>query len=253
MINSFREITKKAGDIILSYFEAQKKIVFKEDASPLTQADLASHSFLCGALEKIKKIPILSEEDIVPYDIRRDWSEFWLVDPLDGTKDFIGGYNEFCICIALIQNNTPILGVIYAPALNEFYFAEKGRGIKYFGRKKNFSNKKTFTVGISRFHHSNKTKEFMELNGYVDSVAIGSALKFAWMSTGEVDIYPRFEGSMEWDTAAGQLIVHESRGTVMDLVTKNTIEYNKPILKNNYFIAVGPRINIEEIRMPKMV
>lgn len=243
MIEEIKNIIKEAGQIVLSYYGKSCSINAKEDKSPLTQADMASHNFLCAALKQIKNIPILSEENIIPYNLRKNWTEFWLIDPLDGTKEFINNYSEFCVLITLIQNGSPALGVIYAPALDELYSAEKGSSFTYSGPKRNHQVNNKLITAVSRFHNSDKTLEFIKMNKLVETIKIGSALKFGRMALGEIDLYPRFEGSKEWDIAAGQIILQEANCDIIDLTSNKAPKYNKINLQNNSFIAYGPKIN----------
>ena len=236
MKESLIDIVKVAGEEILKVSD-NKSFINKEDYSPFTAADKVSHDYLKEALVKIYDVPVLSEEESVPFEIRSQWKEFWLIDPLDGTKEFIHGYEDYCINLALIQNNQPVIGVIYAPKLDEIYYAQKGCGFEYIGEPHQRSEQDVI-VAISRFHHSDTTKKFMQLNQLTYTSTIGAALKFGRIALGLIDIYPRFEGSKEWDTAAGQIILEESGGCLVDVKTRKKLLYNKESIKNNYFIAV---------------
>lgn len=236
MKESLINIIKEAGEELLKA-SGDKSFSSKKDRSPFTNADKVSHNYLKAALVKFYDIPVLSEEESVPFEIRSQWQEFWLIDPLDGTKEFINGYKDYCINVALIQNNQPVIGIIYAPKLNELYYAQKDCGFEYRGSPHQ-REERSLIVAISRFHHSNSTKKFMRLNQLVKVNTIGAALKFGRMALGLIDIYPRFGGSKEWDTAAGQIILEQSGGYIVDVKTEQKPIYNKKILKNNYFIAV---------------
>ncbi len=142
-----------------------------------------------------------------------------MIDPLDGTKEFINKNDEFCINIALIEKNEPVLGMIFAPRLNELYYAQKNKGFKYIGPQKKKNSK--ITVAISRFHHSKQTEEFIKLNKWDNFSAVGAAIKFGRIAIGEIGIYPRYEGSKEWDIAAGHVILQEAGGKIIDLSTNN--------------------------------
>lgn len=246
------QIIRRAGDIILEFY-GDKSYEQKEDTSPFTKADKASHEFLIKALRQIKNIPILSEEDITSYEIRKDWQEFWLIDPLDGTKEFINLHDDFCINIALIRECRPVLGVIYAPAHNELYLAEEGKGFVYQGVSKPQVNNQNLTVATSRFHHSELTNNFMLNNNLEATITIGSALKFGRMALGEIDIYPRFEGSKEWDTAAGQIILKETGCYIMDLNTGFEPSYNKNSIRNNFFISCRSSVDVNKLKFPSFV
>lgn len=236
MKDSLIDIVKVAGEKILKVSD-DKYFRIKEDYSPFTAADKISHDYLKEALVTLYDIPVLSEEECAPFESRSQWKEFWLIDPLDGTKEFINGYDDYCINVALIQDNQPVIGIIYAPKLDEIYYAQKGCGFEYGGTPQQRSEQGV-TVAVSRFHHSDATKKFMQVNQLTHTSTIGAALKFGRMATGLIDIYPRFEGSKEWDTAAGQIILEESGGSMVGLKTRQKLIYNKESLQNDYFIAV---------------
>jgi 3'(2'), 5'-bisphosphate nucleotidase len=245
-------IIKEAGEKVLEFY-GSKDFKTKEDKSPLTLADQASHKYLCQKLLEIKNIPIVSEENEIAFYIRKDWDEFWLIDPLDGTKEFISGFDDFCINIAIIQKHKPILGVIYAPKLNELYWAEQGKGFEYHGIPQKRSSETETIVAVSRFHNSEISKNFITINNLNHIYTVGAALKFGRMALGQIDLYPRFEGSKEWDTAAGQIILKEAKCNMFDLTTKKEPSYNKPDVRNNYFIASSPNININQLQYPEFL
>jgi len=253
-----------AGFSILEIYDSYAYSVReKEDKSPLTEADLKSQEIICSFLSKTD-YPILSEEEKdISYEERKHWERFWLVDPLDGTKEFIKRNGEFTVNIALIENERPILGVVYAPVLGDLYFASKdigayklnvsGKQLKEFSLEKIIdtseqlgvtekNNFKEIIVVASRSHMSEKTKNFVERlkekEGNVRLVSKGSSLKLCLIAEGRADIYPRFAPSMEWDTAAGQAIVETSGGKVIDAETGKPLKYNKESLLNPPFIAV---------------
>ena len=241
MKESLIHIIKEAGKEILhvsnsSFFE------IKEDSSPVTKADKASHNYLKTSLRAVYNVPVISEEEISSFEVRSQWKEFWLIDPLDGTKEFIKGYDDYCINIALIKDRQPIVGIIYAPKLNELYYAEKGCGFEYRGNKHQQSKNRP-VVAISRFHHSESTQRFMQFNNLVYTNTIGAAIKFGRMALGLIDIYPRFEGSKEWDIAAGQVILEENGCAIIDLKTREKPLYNKENIQNNHFLAVRDTVD----------
>ena len=246
MIKNLIQIAREAGKILLGYY-GDKNFTLKEDRSPLTQADQASHRFISNALRHVKNVPILSEEKPISYRERLKWSEFWLIDPLDGTREFIQGCNEFCINIALITNNKPTIGLIYAPALDELYYAIDEYDFHYIGRPREDIKKDSIRVAVSRFHHNKLTQKFIDMNNIEYSIRMGSALKFGRIALGEIDLYPRFEGSKEWDIAAGQVILNSSGGIIVDITTRILPTYNKPKITNNHFIAYGPRIDFKKL------
>lgn len=246
MINSVINIVKKAGSKILEiYTSGDYNLTNKNDGSPLTLADLASDKIIIEELQKISDLPILTEENYVDYDIRKNWEKFWIVDPLDGTKDFMEKNHQFTINIALIEKNVPILGVIYAPALDLIYWAEKNKGAFKNGIKiKNDSQRIELISADSNFHSSQATLEFLQANKIVNVERFGSAIKFGKLAEGEIDIYPRFNGSKEWDTAAGHIILNEANCEIIDLTTKRELMYNKKDIKNNFFVAQRKGLNL---------
>lgn len=251
MKESLIDIVKVAGEEILKVSD-DKSFRTKGDYSPFTAADKVSHNYLTAALVTLYDVPVLSEEECVPFESRSQWKEFWLIDPLDGTKEFIHGYEDYCINVALIQNNQPVIGVIYAPKLDEIYYAQKGCGFEYRGGPHKRSEQGVI-VAASRFHHSDATKKFMQVNQLTHTSAIGAALKFGRMALGLIDIYPRFEGSKEWDTAAGQIILEESGGCLVDLKTSKKPVYNKKSFENNYFIAVRNQLDYKKFQYGDLV
>jgi len=246
-----------SNEIINIYNNSSVEIEYKQDNSPLTQADTAAHKAIVEILTATN-IPILSEEGKnINYNERNKWTKYWLIDPLDGTKEFINRNGEFTVNIALINNNTPVLGVVFIPVSNTVYF-----GLKNFGayKKNNYNNTTSIdelitssqkiysgninnklTVIASRSHLNNETKNFVEnletKFGNADFVSCGSSLKFCKIAEGIADIYPRFGPTMEWDTAAGHAIAIEADCLVSLEDNKNSLLYNKENLLNPYFIV----------------
>lgn len=251
------EIAENAGTIILSHYENQNTgITYKSDDSPLTIADLESDRYIRAALTEQYAMPVLSEEEPIPYEQRKDWNIFFLVDPLDGTKEFLDKNGEFTVNIALIRDRRPVLGVIYCPALSELYYAEEGTGA--FLKKDGIitrlpvteQNNTTLIATGSRKHSTAMDAEFYRLNTIEHTVAKGSSLKFCSVASGAATIYPRFQGSMEWDIAAGHIIAKESGCLMIDLGTGQEPEYNKESLRNNYFIVCAGNVALSSIRFP---
>ncbi|WP_456456366.1 3'(2'),5'-bisphosphate nucleotidase CysQ [Thermovibrio sp.] len=242
-------------EILKVYKDGNFQIDIKSDKSPLTLADKKSHQVIKGVLSE-SGLPILSEEGRdIPYEERKNWETFWVVDPLDGTKEFIKGNGEFTVNIALVKERRPILGVVYAPVLRELYYASEDVAatklyVNYNGvlGKPEVLNPETtaanrdYTVVVaSRSHMSEETKAFIEeviskSDKEVKTVSKGSSLKFCLVAEGKADVYPRFAPTMEWDTAAGQAIVEFSGGGIFDIERK-PLEYNKECLVNPYFLA----------------
>ncbi|MEO8401000.1 MAG: 3'(2'),5'-bisphosphate nucleotidase CysQ [Gammaproteobacteria bacterium] len=244
------QIAELAGQIVLSIYDQMTiNVQLKADHSVLTEADLASHEFICSELKKqYPNIPIISEESIEQndYAVRKNWDYFFLVDPLDGTKEFIHRNGEFTINIALIKKDQPIMGVINAPALGVIYYAEEGKGAykkindqHIFLPRQIAKIKNKLNIAVSRSHSCEKTQQF--LAGFIDqeiiTIASGSALKFGLIAEGSADIYPRFSPTMEWDTAAGHIIVNEVGKTLTLLDRVSPLQYNKQELKNPGFIV----------------
>ena len=253
LILSLNNIAIQAGKIIMTYYKNLQEISLKDDHSPLTEADLASNSFIMKELKNIDhSIPILSEETLVGWSARKNWNTYWLVDPLDGTKEFINRNGEFTVNIALIENNTPIIGVIYAPAISVLYYGSKNNGaFKTFcdqkidslsGSTQIRTNEKRdtdhFQVFESRSHSNQEFISWVKNNVLsYDLVKRGSSVKFCEIAEGKADLYPRFGPTSEWDIAAGHIILTEAGGEIKDF-NQNKLQYNlKESLINPNFIA----------------
>lgn len=247
----------EAGEAILKvYNEEDFEVDFKADNSPLTTADKVSHNIIMKHLTKTE-IPVLSEEGRdIPYSERENWNELWIVDPIDGTKEFIKRNGEFTVNIALIKNHIPILGVIYVPVLKELYIAEENFGAyklfdvdKYENDLFNVDWKslpidqpdRPFRVVASKSHLSPETQEFIndlsKEHANLETISKGSSLKLCMVAEGTADYYPRFAPTMEWDTAAGQAICMYAGKTVTDYITKKPMVYNREKLLNNWFLV----------------
>ncbi len=251
------KISKDAGESILEiYKKMNSDFELKEDKSPLTEADIVSHNIIVKALRILTPdLPILSEEESeIPFNVRSTWKQYWLIDPLDGTKEFINRNGEFTVNIALIKNNKPILGVIFVPVTNEvFYGYENGGSFYKKGKSKekkievNNNYKKNIRVVSSRSHLNDRLASFLKKIKASKSISIGSSLKFCLIASGKADIYPRFGPTSEWDTAAGHAIVKFAGGSILTL-KKQELTYNtKESLLNPDFIASCNRKMAEEI------
>ncbi len=240
-----------AGDAILKVYNSDFAVERKEDRSPLTLADRRSHEILSAELSKEFAFPVMSEEGRhVPYEERKDWEYYWLVDPLDGTKEFISRNGEFTVNIALIHRDRPVLGVIYVPVSGVLYYAQKGGGAFKLDRegtkRLRVSNRREGLVVVgSRSHGTPQLAEYVDRvrdrYGEVQFVSRGSSLKFCLVAEGAADIYPRLGPTMEWDTAAGQIIVEEAGGRVVESESGLPVRYNKQELINPFFVASQPR------------
>lgn len=219
-------------------FDAQ----LKGDNSPVTKADLLASELLIAGLSKLSGLPVVSEEAPLDYVERKNFSRFWLVDPLDGTKDFLERDDEFTVNVALIDGTQCVLGVVAAPALAVTYFAERGKGAfrrtADGTRSVRYATDRTERVcADSRFHSSDALKSFCEQNGIASVVKSGSAIKMCHLAEGKVDVYPRFGTTMEWDVAASQCIAEEAGCEVWGLKTKKPLRYNKEDMRVDGFIA----------------
>jgi len=246
MVDSICKIAMEAGRAIMEVYETAFTVDYKEDRSPLTLADRRSNEIIAEGLSKISSYPILSEETKqAPYSERKNWKTFWLVDPLDGTKEFIKRNGEFTVNIALIENSEPVLGVIYVPATKQLYYAEKGKGSFHQGTKLPCitRGKDEFVIVASRSHLSPETEAYIEElkiqhpTPGISFLSSGSSLKFCLVAEGKADVYPRFAPTMEWDTGAGHIIASESGKQVLNWETKKPLIYNKENLLNPWFIV----------------
>ncbi|WMJ72663.1 3'(2'),5'-bisphosphate nucleotidase CysQ [Cytophagaceae bacterium ABcell3] len=247
-IEIIKDIAIKAGNEILKVYNNENLfnvVDIKSDDSPLTLADKESNAVIESELKKhFPDIPILSEEGRdIPYEERKNWTKFWLVDPLDGTKEFIKRNGEFTVNIALISKNKPLLGVIYKPVSEELYYGsldegafkeEKGENTKL---KTNTRVNNLVAVG-SRSHASEEENDVLSKYDVKEKVSIGSSLKFCLLAEGKADIYYRHGPTMEWDTAAGQAILESSGGTMLD-ANKKPFSYNKEVLRNSSFLCLS--------------
>lgn len=246
-LNPVCDIARAAGRVILDVYERGFTVEQKEDRSPLTEADRASHEIICEKLEQLTPgVPVLSEESAkVDHATRAGWKRFWLVDPLDGTKEFINRNGEFTVNIALIEANRPVLGVVYVPVTGLTYFASAGHGaFRQKGecaaeaiRARGFAGGKPMVVA-SRSHAGPETEAFLKNLGAHDVVSMGSSLKLCLVAQGTADVYPRLGPTMEWDTAAAQCVVEAAGGRVTDL-ERRPLAYNKSSLLNPSFMVTG--------------
>lgn len=261
------EASIEAGKAILDIYETDFEVDYKADESPLTKADQNAHNIISQYLEKTG-IPFLSEEGKhLPYSIRKKWNKLWIVDPLDGTKEFVKRNGEFTVNIALIEKNQPIMGVIFCPTLKILYFAGQSVNGAFkttlgddWANSKPDSEKimttarqlpfeiegESFTVVASRSHLNDETKSYVKnieaQTGKIEFVSRGSSLKLCMVAEGKADLYPRFAPTSEWDTAAGQAIVEFSGGRVVLPETGEPMRYNKADILNPWFLVVGKHV-----------
>lgn len=254
-----------AGKEILEVYDTKFDVEYKDDKSPLTLADKKASDKIISELKQFD-IPVLSEEGVHDsFERRKTWSKLWIVDPLDGTKEFVKRNGEFTVNIALVEDNAPTLGVIFSPVFKDIYFAAKGIGSFKIDREyftpfiKSIedvslealltaaqqlpivSNRTNYVVVASRSHMSAETHERIEALKFqhkeVEIVTTGSSIKMCWVAEGIADEYPRFGPTMEWDTAAGQAILQEAKASLIDFETNAPMKYNRENLLNNWFIA----------------
>ena len=235
----------EGGNEIMKVYNDDFEVYIKEDDSPLTVADQNANKVIVDQLNKTG-IPVLSEEGkAIPYSERKNWDKLWIVDPLDGTKEFIKRNGEFTVNIALIENGSPIMGVIYVPVKKTLYYASEAGAFKKDEdniEKLPINQKKEKYVAVgSRSHMSDETKAFFnqlkDTHGEIDVVSMGSSLKICLVAEGIADVYPRFAPTMEWDTAAGQAIAKYAGKSLIDYDTKKEMLYNRDELRNNWFIV----------------
>ena len=199
-------------------------------------------------MKEISDFPVFTEESLIDYEIRKDWNKFWLVDPLDGTKDFIAKNGQFTINIALIENGKPILGVVYIPFTSDVYYAQVNQGAFKNGKQiYNNSKRKELIAADSNFYSTKATVDFLELHNIRNIRKIGSSIKICKLAEGEIDIYPRFNETKEWDTAASHIIANEAGCKLIDVVTQKELVYHKKSYRNNFFIA--SRNDLEIIKL----
>lgn len=259
-------IARKAGMEILRVYHSTDAAKFetKGDDSPLTEADRAAHRVISQRLERFfPDIPVLSEEGKeIPLERREMWDRFWLVDPLDGTKEFLKRNGEFTVNIALIENGKAVAGVVHAPELSTTYFADHRGGFKLdrYGHISRITGAKKhngFRVVASRSHMTPETEKFVSeleaTHGEVELITIGSSLKLCLVAEGEADIYPRLAPTMEWDTAAAQAVVEKCGGKVIDHETGKPLEYNKSSLLNPFFVVERGEVKSASGELPEVV
>jgi len=241
-------IAELASEKILEIYNTEFDVTKKDDNSPLTEADMAAHHTITDGLKKLTpEIPILSEESAtIPFSTRQQWHRYWLVDPLDGTREFVKRNGEFTVNIALIEDHQPVLGVIHTPVTGVCYFASNDDGAykklpdqaaeKISTRSKQPEH--TLVAG-SRSHRGDSLNAFLEKIGSYEIISMGSSLKSCLVAEGKVDIYPRLGPTSEWDTAAAQCVVENAGGKLVEL-SMQPMRYNtKESLLNPHFLVIG--------------
>lgn len=253
-IETLLDIARQAGAAIMEIYAGDHSVEYKDDNSPLTAADKAAHRIIVAGLERAyPDIPILSEEGAeIPYAERCHWRRFWLVDPLDGTKEFIKQNGEFTVNIALIEVGRPVLGVVFLPARNIMYSGRPGAGawrqdggqapVRIHVRETT-DPAAGLTVVMSRSHPTPELEQYLKQIKIARALPVGSSLKLCVVAEGQADLYPRLGPTMEWDVAAGHAVVEAAGGSVMTL-DGQPLRYNKRNLLNPYFIVSGQKESI---------
>ncbi|MBT42051.1 MAG: 3'(2'),5'-bisphosphate nucleotidase [Idiomarina sp.] len=243
MLQELQQIARDAGVAIMEIYNSDEfDVQLKGDDSPLTKADLAAHRVIVDGLRKLNvQYPIISEESAdIDWELRRLWHRYWLVDPLDGTKEFIKRNGEFTVNIALIEKGEPICGVVYAPVLDAMYVGERDKGTFLNGEQIQVEQNAPETLRIvgSRSHASQETTDWLEALGKpYQMVPMGSSLKICLVAEGKADIYPRLGPTSEWDTAAAHAVLNAAGGSITTL-DGEPLRYNqKESFLNPYFIA----------------
>ena len=249
-------VIKEAGDAILKVYESDFEVENKADESPLTQADLAAHEVIMKGLTELDpNIPIISEESVPPgYDVRRSWSRYWLVDPLDGTKEFVNRNGEFTVNIALIENHAPAWGIVGVPVQEKIYIGDvteghakllEADGAREIRGRDMDRDTAELVVVASRSHGGERLEQYLdELEGKMNSMSrtpVGSSLKLCVLAAGEADCYPRLGPTSEWDIGAAHAVLHAAGGEVYQF-DQSPLDYNaKESFLNPEFVAVADR------------
>lgn len=239
------ELARQAGEVILPYWRADVAVTSKADDSPVTAADLAAHHLILAGLTALDpSIPVLSEEDAnIDQSVRAGWQRWWLVDPLDGTKEFVSRNGEFTVNIALIEEGRPVWGLVYAPVLDKLWYGGKEIGAWRVAdgeceaiQVRPHREGTPWRVVGSRNHLSQATLDYLAPFGEIELVSMGSSLKFCIIAEGGAELYPRLAPTCEWDTAAAQAVLEGAGGSVTQL-DGSALAYNKPDILNPWFVA----------------
>ena len=246
-ISALEPIARAAGDAILAIYRQPFEVEYKQDESPLTAADQGAHEVIVQALARLTPdIPVLSEEsDAETMQVRRGWSRYWLVDPLDGTKEFVSRNGEFTVNIALIEAGRPVWGLVHAPVLDKLWYGGKDIGAWRVadGKREAIQTRphregEPWRVVGSRNHLSQATLDYLAPLGEIELVSMGSSLKFCIIAEGGAELYPRLAPTCEWDTAAAQAVLEGAGGSVTQL-DGAPLAYNKSDILNPWFVALA--------------
>ena len=254
----FRSLALTSGEVIMDVYKSSTfEVLLKSDDSPVTIADKKADEVISRGLKQyFPEVPIVTEEQVKSHDLSA--SVFFIVDPLDGTKEFIKRRGDFTVNIALVANGEPIRGIVYAPARQRlFYTDENGEAVEemaYFSVSKiglvkkiktAFSDNTALKVVASKSHRDEKTDEYISKYRCKELISAGSSLKFCLIASGEADLYPRFGPTMEWDTAAGHAILSAAGGSVLQAEDKQPLKYGKPHYRNPSFIASSKIVKLQ--------
>jgi 3'(2'), 5'-bisphosphate nucleotidase len=236
----------------MNHYQQTLVVQHKQDGSPLTLADQAAHRVIADRLVHSGPVVVSEEGE----DLHLTAERYWLVDPLDGTKDFLAGNDEFTVNIALVDQGRPSLGVVFAPAINTCYWGAEGMGawrIREGSAAALYAHPRSASLrmAVSRFHDHPDVDLFASQNGVTESLAIGSALKYGLLAAGEVDVFPRLVGSSEWDTAAAQAVLEAAGGQLLDWHTGNALQYGKPRRRNPRLLALRAPYRQQEFQLKK--
>ena len=245
-IDDLVDCTLDSGKAAMDVYNREHAVSHKADQSPVTEADLLVDRIVVEELSaRYPQIPVVTEERSASHDLAACGDRFFLVDPIDGTKEFIRQTGEFTINIALIENGQPVAGIVYAPAIGRLFLGQSGSGAREIQPDGKVTHiavrpKRTDTVAVaSRSHLTEETKNFLDANKIENCVNAGSSLKFCLVAAGEADIYPRFGPTMEWDTAAGHAVLAAAGGRVLTC-DGTPLNYGKTAFRNPFFIASSP-------------
>jgi len=242
-LNDIKNIALEASKVIMEIYKRDFKVEYKDDKSPLTEADLQANEIICNSLKNLyPNIPIMSEENKqTDYEIRKNWEYYWCIDPIDGTKEFVKKNDEFTVNIALIHNHEPVLGVVYAPAIDVMYSAKIGVGAFKNTHKLPINrDDNKYIIVASKSHMSKETQEYIdniETSKEKELISMGSSLKLCLVADGSANCYPRIAPTMEWDTAAADAIVRIAGKMTYHFETQKPLIYNKEELLNPDFVV----------------
>ena len=249
LLEAVKGIALDAGETIMSIYGTDFKVERKSNDSPLTEADMAAHHCIVAALDRLSGYPVLSEESGgIPFSVRQCWQTYWLVDPLDGTREFVKRNGDFTVNIALIHRHKPVLGVVYVPVTRQCYAAAEGTGAfrqdsespAQAIRVRSKVAEKLLVTG-SRSHVTPELQSYLSRLPEHELLSIGSSLKFCLVAEGKADLYPRMGPTSEWDTAAAQCVVEQAGGLVIDLQGRELRYNEKESLLNPCFLVFGDR------------